>query len=134
MKKWTGRIFCKVLYELAGGKKEWLNLKKKLYCFLVILDEWMTKKCRQWGWSKKVLDGVRNMQLASKDVAMMLAGVEEVEGKKRVLAGATLETVNATHNRSSAHADQQVLSNSKENYDKIIPGKLTYTATPPVRP
>ena len=34
MIKWNGRIYCKVLYALAGGKEEWLKLKKKLYCFL----------------------------------------------------------------------------------------------------
>ena len=98
-----------MLYSLAGGKKAWLRLKKKLHCFLVILDEWETKRCRQWGWSQRVLDGVSSMQLASKDVAVLLSGVEEMEGKKRVLAGATLEAMSAMHNRSSDQSDQHDL-------------------------
>lgn len=114
MKSWKGRIYCKVLYALAGGKEAWLKLKKKLYCFLVILDEWRTKQRRQWGWSQRVLDGVCSMQRASKEVAAMLAGVEEVEAKKRVLAGATLEAVNALHNRSSDQSDQHDLTSSRE--------------------
>ncbi len=110
--KAQGRIYCKVLYSLAGDKEGWLALKKKLHCFLVILDQWQTKKCRQWGWSQKVLDGVRSMHRASKDVAVLLAGVEDVEGKKRVLAGASLEVVN---NYSSDPTDQRVLAFSWTN-------------------
>ena len=41
-----------------------------------------------------MLDGVRSMQRASRDVAALLAGVEEVEGKKRVLVGASLQATN----------------------------------------
>ena len=114
MKAWNGRIYCKVLYGLAGGKEAWLALKKKLYGFLVIMDEWQMKKCRQWGWSQKVLDRVSSMQHASKTAAVLLAGVEETDGKKRVLVGATLQAMNPMHNRSSDQPNQHVLTPSRE--------------------
>ena len=91
-----------------------LALKKKLYCLLVILDEWKMKQCRQWGWSQKVLDGVRSMQRASRDAATLLAGVEEAEGKKRVLVGTSLEAMNSTHNRSLCATGHHVLTFSQE--------------------
>ncbi len=112
MKTWRGRIYCKVLYALAGGKEAWLALKKRLHGFLVILDEWQMKKCRQWGWSQKVLDRVSSMQHASKEVAVLLVGVGEEEGKKRVLVEATAL---AMHNGSTLMQDHSIVTTSKPN-------------------
>jgi len=55
------------------------------------------------------------VQRASRDAAVLLAGVEEVEGKKRVLAGVTLEAMSAMHNRSPDQPDQHVLPSAQEN-------------------
>jgi hypothetical protein len=112
MRKWHGRVFCRVLYALSGGKSAWLALKKKLQGYLVILDEWQRKKCRQWGWSKKVLDSVSAMKQAQEDVAALLAGVEEELCVKRVVGEATSLTILSGTMRSQ-HLG--VMPSSKQN-------------------
>ena len=113
MKAWNGRVFCRVLYALAGTKKAWLAIKKKLEGYLVILDEWQRKKCRQWGWSKKVLDGVSAIKQAQKDVAALLVGVKERLCEKGVVGRVSLV---AMHNCSFDQTDQHVVSLLAEHY------------------
>jgi hypothetical protein len=96
MKKWNGRIFCEELYRLSGDKKVWFKLfnpgkynnnKKqlgKLSSFLIIADEWKTKKCRQYGWSNKVVNGVNQLLNVQQDVASIK---EEPEKNKKQVVG-----------------------------------------------
>jgi hypothetical protein len=112
MQIWKGRIYCKVLYELAGGRRSWLALKKKLQGYLVITDEWEMKKCRQYGWGQRVLDGLSSMRHASKQAAELLVCVEE-ECKKRVLVQ---EPTSATHNSSLEYAPMLIASISSDNH------------------
>ena len=99
--------------DLAGGKRSWLALKKKLQGYLVILDEWQKKKCRQYGWSQKVLDGLSSMRCAAKQAAELLACVEE-EGKKRVVVQ---KPAKAMHKSCPEYASMLIASISSPNHD-----------------
>jgi len=112
MQAWKGRIYCKVLYWLAGGRRAWLALKKKLEGYLVILDEWQMKKCRQYGWSQRVLDGLSSMKYASKEAKELLVCVEE-EGKKRVLVQ---QPAKAKHKSSFESSSPLVSLASSQNH------------------
>ncbi|MCH7686746.1 MAG: hypothetical protein IH899_08710 [Planctomycetes bacterium] len=113
MQTWKGRIFCRVLYNLAGGKRFWLALKKKLQGYLVILDEWQKKKCRQYGWGQRVLDGLSSMRYAAKQAAELLACVDK-EGKKRVVGQ---EPAKAMHKSCPEYASMLIASISSPNHD-----------------
>ena len=113
MRLWKGRIFCRVLYDLAGGKKAWLALKKKLHGYLIVLDEWQLKKCRQYGWGQGVLDGLSSMRYAAKQAAELLACVEE-EGKKRVVGQ---QPTKAMHKPSREYAPTCMSPISSQDHD-----------------
>jgi hypothetical protein len=94
MKIWRGRIHCHVLYELAGGRTAWFKIQNKLKGFFVVLDEWELKKCRQWAWSKTVINGVASMNEAANDVAEMLVSPSPKKNEKQVVVENPLQTMN----------------------------------------
>jgi hypothetical protein len=94
IKRWNGRISCKVLYSFSGDKRSWFDLfyvgkhsnynRGKLRSLLVLLDEWQrdgkVRKCRQYGWGEKVISGVEHMAQVQEDAAAVLQDTQE---KKR---------------------------------------------------
>lgn len=80
-KDWRGRVAAAFIYgcpDSLFSKSEWFSLLRKIKNVFIVIDEFATNKCRQWGLAQSVVEKVKSTEQASHDVQVIIEEEETV--------------------------------------------------------